>query len=151
VTIAEAFAYATHDRLTRLLNGRWSGQTLLDVALRPLFTVTGGYLLLDDIVVATPYARRLGEAAWVWSNKEKQVICGVSVVLLVWTDGQVRSPGGYRVWQQGGLSKVDLALELLSYARNRLTCKPPFGRFDSWYPAQRLIGSGSTAGTLSAR
>jgi hypothetical protein len=139
VTIAEAFEPATHDRLTRMLNGRWAGQILLDVALRTLFTVAGGFLIIDDTVVAKPYARRLGEAAWVWSNKDKKVIFGVSVVLLVWTDGQVRIPVGYRVWQQGGLSKVDLALELLSYARNRLKCKPQFVLFDSWYPAQRLL------------
>jgi hypothetical protein len=139
VTIAEAFEPATHDRLTRMLNGRWAGQILLDVALRTLFTVAGGFLIIDDTVVATPDARRLGEAAWVWSNKDKKVIFGVSVVLLGWTDGQVRIPVGYRVWQQGGLSKVDLALALLSDARNRRKCQPQFVLFDSWYPAQRLL------------
>ena len=45
----------------------------------------------------------------------------------------------YRVWHKGGLSKVDLALELLSYARNRRKCKPQLVLFDSWYPAQRLL------------
>jgi hypothetical protein len=89
-----------------------------------LFTVAGGYLLLDDTVVTKSYARLLGEAAWVWSSKERKVVFGVSVVLLVWTDGQVRIPLGYRVWHHGGASKYELALELLSYARNRLKCKP---------------------------
>jgi hypothetical protein len=37
-----------------MLHGRWSGQILLDVALRTLFTVAGGYLILDDTVVAKP-------------------------------------------------------------------------------------------------
>jgi hypothetical protein len=41
VTIAEAFEHATHDRLTRMLNGHGSGHILLDVALRTLFTVAG--------------------------------------------------------------------------------------------------------------
>jgi hypothetical protein len=31
------------------------------------------------------------------------------------------------------------ALELLSYARNRLKCKPQFVLFDSWYPAKALL------------
>ena len=61
-TIAEVMASASHDCLTRMLNGRWSGQILLDIALRTLFTVAGGYLILDDTVVAKPYARLLGEA-----------------------------------------------------------------------------------------
>jgi hypothetical protein len=138
-TIAEMFPDASHDCLTRMLNGAWSGQTLLHLALRTLFTVAGGYLILDDTVVEKPYARLLGEAAWVWSSKQSKVVFGVSVVLLVWTDGQIRIPVAYRVWKKGGPSKVDLALELLSYARNRLKCQPQFVLFDSWYPATRLL------------
>jgi putative transposase len=138
-TIAEAMAEASHDRLTRMLKGTWSGQTLLNLALRTLFTVAGGYLIVDDTVVEKPYARLLGEAAWVWSSKQSKVVFGVSVVLLIWTDGQTRLPVAYRVWTKGGRSKVDLALELLSYARNQLKCKPQFVLFDSWYPAKRLL------------
>jgi Transposase DDE domain len=137
--MADILPDASHDCLTRMLNGDWSGHTLLHLALRTLFTVAGGYLILDDTVVAKPYARLLGEAAWVWSSKEGKVVFGVSVVLLVWTDGQIRIPVAYRVWHKGGRSKVDLALELLSYARNRLKCKPQFVLFDSWYPAKRLL------------
>jgi Transposase DDE domain len=137
--IADAFDSVSHDRLTRMLQGTWSGHILLDLALRTLFTVAGGYLIVDDTVVAKPYARRLGEAAWVWSNKERKVLFGVSVVLLVWTDGQLRIPLAFRVWHKGGASKYDLALELLSYARNRLKCKPAFVLFDSWYPSKKLL------------
>jgi putative transposase len=139
VAIADAFDSASHDQLTRMLQGTWSGQTLFNLALRILFTVAGGYLILDDTVVEKPYARLLGEAAWVWSSKHRQVVFGVSVVLLVWTDGQVRIPLGYRVWHKGGVSKYTLALELLSYARNRLKCKPSFVLFDSWYPSKKLL------------
>jgi len=131
LAIADAFDSTSHDRVTRMLNGTWSGQTLLDLALRALFAVVGGYLILDDTVVEKPYARLLGEAAWVWSNKQNKVVFGVALVLLVWTDGQVRIPVGYRVWHKGGPSKVNLALDLLSYARNRLKCKPHFVLFDS--------------------
>jgi DDE family transposase len=137
--MADAFDSVSHDRLTRMLQGTWSGHILLDLALRALFSVAGGYLIVDDTVVAKPYARRLGEAAWVWSNKDRKVLFGVSLVLLVWTDGQVRIPLAFRVWQQGGASKYDLALELLSYARNRLRCKPHFVLFDSWYPSKKLL------------
>jgi hypothetical protein len=60
-------------------------------------------------------------------------------VLLVWTDGQVRIPLAFRLWHKGGLSKCTLALELLSYARNRLRCQPQFVLFDSWYPSKPLL------------
>ena len=137
--IADAFDSVSHDRLTRMLQGPWSGHTLLDLALRTLFSGVGGYLIVDDTVVAKPYARLLGEAAWVWSNKERKVLLGVSVALLVWTDGQVRIPLAFRVWHTGGTSKYDLALGLLSYARNRLKCKPQFVLFDSWYPSKKVL------------
>jgi putative transposase len=138
-TIAEVFANASHDCLTRMLHGDWSGHTLLHLAVRLLFTVAGGYLIVDDTVVEKPYARLLGEAAWVWSSKQRKVVFGVSVVLLVWTDGQSRIPIAFRVWHKGGTSKYDLALELLSYARNRLKCKPQFVLFDSWSPSKKLL------------
>jgi putative transposase len=104
-----------------------------------LFTVAGGYLLVEDTVVEKPYARLRGEAAWVWSSKPRQVVLGGSVVLLVWTDGQVRLPLAFRLWQQGGASKFALALERLSYARKRLRCKPQFVLFDSWSPSKKLL------------
>ena len=137
--IADALDSASHDQLTRMLHGTWSGHILLNLALRALFSVAGGYLLVDDTVVEKPYARILGEAAWVWSSKQRKVVFGVSIVLLVWTDGQVRIPLAFRLWHKGGASKFDLALELLSYARNRLRCKPQFVLFDSWYPSKKLL------------
>src|SRR5215470_7662488 len=137
--IADAFDSASHDQLTRMLQGPWSGQTLFNLALRILFTVAGGYLILDDTVVEKPYARLLGEAAWVWSSKHKKVVFGVSIVLLVWTDGRVRMPLAFRRWHTGGASKFALALALLSYARNRLRCQPQFVLFDSWYPSHKLL------------
>jgi hypothetical protein len=91
-TLAAAMADASHDRLTRMLHGTWSGQTLLDLAWRTLFPVAGGYLIVDDTVREKVYARCLGEAAGVWSNKQQRIVCGVSVVLLVWTNGQIRIP-----------------------------------------------------------
>src|SRR5215475_9735202 len=117
--IADAFDSVSHDRLPRRLQGTWAGHIRLDLALRLLCTVAGGYLIVDDTVVAKPSARLLGEAAWVWSHKDRTVLFGVSVVLLVWTDGHVRIPLALRVWHKGGTSKYDLALARLSYARNR--------------------------------
>jgi hypothetical protein len=66
-----------------------------------------------DPVVAQPYARLLGEAAWVWAPKARQVRFGVSGVLLLWTDGQVRLPLACRVGPKGGSCKDDVALERL--------------------------------------
>ena len=114
------------------------GEHLLDFGPAGSVCSRGRLSDLDDTVVEKPYARLLGEAAWLWSNKQHKVVFGVVLVLLVERDGQCRIPVGYRVWQKGNI-EVDLALELLSYARNRLRCKPQFVLFDSWYPAERLL------------
>jgi hypothetical protein len=136
--IADALDSASHDQLTRRLQGAWSGHRRLNLALRVLCSVVGGSLLVEDPVVEKPYARVLGEAAWVWSSQPRPVVCGVSVVLLVWTDGQGRIPLAFRCCHKGGASKFALALALLSYARNRLRCKPQVVLFDSWYPSKKL-------------
>jgi hypothetical protein len=38
-------------------------------------------------------------------------VYGLSLVLLVWTNGIVRLPLGIRLWHKGGPSKYELALE----------------------------------------
>jgi hypothetical protein len=114
MAIAQAFATTSHDRLTRLLRGQWPGHILLELALRALFTVVGGDLIVDDTLVEKPYAALLEEAAWVWSTKHRKVVFGIPLVLLVWTDGRVRIPLAFRVWRKGGPSKFDRARDLLS-------------------------------------
>jgi hypothetical protein len=37
VALAEALQTVSHDRLTRMLQGDWSGHTLLELAVRTLF------------------------------------------------------------------------------------------------------------------
>src|SRR5919197_26077 len=81
VGIAQTLQKASHDRLTRMLMGPWSGHTRLDLALRTLFQVLGGSLIVDDTVVEKPYATWLEEASWVWSSKRRQVVFGIPVVL----------------------------------------------------------------------
>lgn len=139
VAIAEAHETVSHDRLTRMLPGNWSGQTLLEQASRTLFVFTGGYLIIDDTVFPKPWATAIEGLAWVFSTRERKPVWGLSVVLLVWTDGTIRIPLGFRLWRKGGPSKYELALELLSDARNRWRCRPEYVIFDSWYPSKKLL------------
>ena len=139
MALAEALETVSHDRLTRLLQADWSGQTLLELAFRTLFVWQRGYLIIDDTVIPKPFATAIEGLAWVFSSQERRPVYGLSLVLLVWTDGTLRVPLGLRLWHKGGHSKYELALELLSYARNRLRCRPEFVLFDAWYPSRRLL------------
>jgi putative transposase len=139
VALAEALQTVSHDRLTRLLQADWSGQTLLELAFRTLFVWERGYLILDDTVIPKPFAMAIEGLAWVFSSQERKPVYGFSLVLLVWTNGTLRIPLGIRLWHKGGPSKYVLALELLSYARNRLRCRPEYVLFDAWYPSKALL------------
>ena len=139
VALAEALQTVSHDRLTRMLQADWSGQRLLESVFRTWFVWERGYLLIDDTVVPKPFATAMEGLAWVFSSQERNPVYGFSLVLLVWTDGTLRVPLGMRLWQKGGQSKYALALELLSYARNRLRCRPAYVLFDAWYPSRRLL------------
>ena len=139
VALAEALQSVSHDRLTRMLQADWSGHILLESACRMLFVWERGSLLLDDTVIAKPFATAMESLAWVFSSQERRPVYGFSLVLLVWTDGTLRIPLGVRLWRKGGPSKYEWALELLSYARNRLHCRPAYVIFDAWYPSKALL------------
>jgi hypothetical protein len=86
-----------------------------------------------------PFATALEGLAWGFSSQEPRPAYGFSLVLLVWTNGALRIPLGRRLWHIGGASKSALALELRSYARNRLCCRPDDVLFDAWYPSKALL------------
>src|SRR5918992_3863541 len=139
VAVADVLQTVSHDRLTRMLQAGWSGQKLLESAVGTLFVWEQGYLILDDTVIPKPFANVMAGLAWVFSSQERRPVWGFSLVLLVWTNGIVRVPLGIRLWRKGGPSKYALALELLSYACNRLRCRPEYVLFDAWYPSKAVL------------
>ena len=137
--MSEALQTVSHDRLTRMLQADWSGHTRLESACRMWFVWERGYLLLDDTVIAKPSATAMEGLAWVFSSTERRPVYGLSLVLLVWTDGHQRIPLSLRLWHKGGPSTYELALALLSYARHRLRGHPEYVLFDAWYPSKALL------------
>jgi hypothetical protein len=138
VALAEALQTVSHDRLTSMLQADWSGPTRLEHAVRTWFVWERGYVILDDTVIPKPCATAIESLAWVYASQERQSVYGLSLVLLIWTDGTVRIPLGLRLWRKGGASKDALALEWLSYARHRLRCRPAYVLFEAWYPSKAL-------------
>jgi DDE superfamily endonuclease len=139
LVLAEALEAVSDDRLTRLLQADWTGQALLDLAVRTLFVWQRGYLMLDDTVIPKPFATAMERLAWVFSSQERKPVYGFSVVLLAWTNGTLRIPLGIRLWHTGGPSKYEPALAWLSYARHRLRCRPADVLFAAWYPSKALL------------
>jgi hypothetical protein len=137
VSLALLCARVSHDTLRRVLYQKvpWS-RRLWETFVQGLVQ-KGGYLVIDD----TSWERftRVADAvSGVWSSSVGKPVWGMQVVLLLWTDGKWKVPVGGRIWRQGGPSKVELALGLLSQARRR-GLQPAYVLCDSWYAAAQIL------------
>jgi hypothetical protein len=139
VALAEALETISHDRLTRLLQGDWSGPRRLERAWRTLFVWERGYLIIDETVSPKPFAAAIDGLAWVFSSQERTPVSGLGLVLRVWMAGTLRMPLGMRLGRKGGPSKDELAFALLRDARHRLRCHPDFVLLAAWYPSRALL------------
>ncbi len=67
-----------------------------------------GVLVLDDSTLDKPYARDIALVGRHWSGKHHAVVQGISLVSLLWTDGDRHIPCDYRIFHKPeGLTKND--------------------------------------------
>jgi hypothetical protein len=106
--ISQALPAREHDALNRLLRtlplstrALLAGALLLAAGLsRALGTL--GYLVVDDVVIEKPFAKRLPWAAWTYSFAKKRKVYGCHIVLVSWTSdptGRWRIPVAFRLWR----------------------------------------------------
>lgn len=106
--ISQALPVREHDALTRLLRtaplstrALMGGAGVLVVALSRALG-TPGYLVVDDVVIEKPFAKRLPWAAWTSSFAQQRTVYGCHIVLLSWTSdptGRWRIPVTFRLWR----------------------------------------------------
>jgi hypothetical protein len=106
--ISQVLPGREHDALNRLLRtvplstrALLAGAGWLVVALSQALA-TPGYLVVDDVVIEKPFARRLPWAAWTYSFAKKRKVYGCHIVLLSWTSdptGGWRIPVAFRLWR----------------------------------------------------
>jgi len=129
-----------HDQIARFLVKRRLWQRWMLWIVQKLFGVLmGGYLILDDTVIAKPYAKNLEGASFVHSSVLDRVVYGYNVVLLCWTNGIMTIPLSWRWYKKNGKTKIDLAMELLAEANTRWHLSPWYVLFDTYYGAKRLL------------
>ncbi len=106
--ISQVLPAREHDALNRLLRTLpLSTRALLRgllVLVRGLSQALGppGYLVVDDVVLEKPFAKRLPWAAWTYSFAKKRKVYGCHIVLLSWTSdptGRWRIPVAFRLWR----------------------------------------------------
>ena len=123
-----------HDAYTRLLQRLPPDSEALWAEVQPCINRRQGLLVIDDTTLDKPYASQMALVSRHWSGKHHDVVQGINLISLVWTEGDACLPCDYRLYNkaQDGLSKNDHFRAMLQQAQIR-GFQPALVAFDSWY------------------
>jgi putative transposase len=123
-----------HDAFTRLLARLEPDADMLWAEVQMQIDLNGGILVLDDSTLEKPYSQFNALVYRHWSGKQKEVVSGINLITLLWTDGVRCVPVDYRVFDKDrdGKTKNDHFAEMLLEAFER-GFNPQLICFDSWY------------------
>lgn len=123
-----------HDAFTRLLHRLEPNADELWQESEPQVQKRAGVLIVDDTTLDKPYAKKMDLVSYHWSGKHKDVVRGINLITLLWSDGDRYLPCDYRLYDKAndGLSKNDHFAQMLSQAEVR-GFAPECVLFDSWY------------------
>ena len=123
-----------HDAYTRLLQRLPPDSEALWAEVKGCIELNKGLLIVDDTTLDKPYASQMALVSRHWSGKHHEVVQGINLMSLVWSDGDACLPCDYRLYNktQDGLSKNDHFRHLLEQAHRR-GFHPSLVAFDSWY------------------
>jgi hypothetical protein len=123
-----------HDAFTRLLQRLEPDAVALWQEVEPYVEKRSGVLILDDTTLDKPYAKKMELVTRHWSGKHHEVVNGINLMTLLWTEGESYLPCDYRLYDKGqdGLSKNDHFRAMLQVALARHFV-PECVLFDSWY------------------
>ena len=74
-----------------------------------MLNATSGLLVIDDTTLDKPYASKMALVTRHWSGKQHEVVQGINLISLVWSDGDAAFPCDFRLYNkvEDGLSKND--------------------------------------------
>ncbi len=129
-----------HDSLNRLLYRLPTDSEALWREAHPFVNKTQGVLVIDDSTLDKPYAQKMELVTRHWSGKHKQVVSGINLITLMWTDGDSHIPCDYRLYNKDhdGLTKNDHFHALIATANDR-GFAPECAVFDSWYSSLKNL------------
>jgi putative transposase len=122
-----------HDSFTRLLQSLEPDPEVLWQEAEPLVERAKGVLVIDDSTLDKPYAKHIDLVTKHWSGKHHEVVQGINLITLLWTDGDRKFPVDYRIFsKEDGRTKHDHFWEMLLIAKGR-GFSPECVLFDGWY------------------
>lgn len=118
----------------------WNPQQLLQESAAHLFkSLEDGYFALDEIVLEKSKEGKLWIVKRRWKSDGGYVTPAISVVMLVWTNGEVRIPIRFELRRPGQGTLQETTLRLLSWARNKLQVKPQVVLFDAGFANHKVF------------
>jgi hypothetical protein len=100
-----------------------------------------GYFSIDDTSYSKPYSNKLKYLSILFDHASKGYTKGLVIVFICWSNGKITLPISFKIWHQFlGKTKIELALELIKYAREISKDKHQGFKFDSFYTARNLLG-----------
>jgi hypothetical protein len=123
-----------HDAVTRWLSSSdWTPSDLWN-DIKQLVDPAAGYLIADDTLLDKRYARANELAKVQYSGNEHQLVNGINLVNMLWTDGERFVPVDYRVYRkpEDDKTKNDHCKDMLKRAKQRHFV-PRYVLMDSWY------------------
>ncbi len=133
-----------HDALNRLLRVvPLSSRALMRLLIALAKRCPGpGFLIVDHTTIPKPYAQKIPWVGGVFSTTENKPVWGMHLVLLLWSNGRLRIPVGFRLWRPRQScrpgeyrTKVQLAQDLLLEVL-AAGLSVEYVTFDSWYTAR---------------
>jgi hypothetical protein len=123
-----------HDAFTRLLKREPPDTEALWGEARTLVEPEQGVLVVDDTTLDKPYSKKMALVHCHWSGKHHQVVRGINLTTLLWSDEQALIPTDFRLYNKpnDGLTKNDHLRTMLQTAHER-GFAPRYVLFDSWY------------------
>lgn len=127
-----------YQELTDFFKKEYLNQDLILEVKERLFKVSKGYLEFDEIVLAkskkgvTDFVKRRHKSAGGY------IVPGVSIIVLIWTDGKIRIPLRFRI-QRNGEKSTGSVLGLLSWYRNKICRRINYIAFDSGFASEKIF------------
>ena len=108
---------SAHDSVNHLLYRLPADSEALWTEAQSYVKTDHGILVIDDSTLDKPYAQQMDLVTRHWSGKHKQVVSGINLITLMWTDGDSQIPRDYRIYNKdaNGLSKNDHFQSLISW------------------------------------
>lgn len=113
-------------------------QDIINKKINEFVDLSKGNLIIDEIILLKSKSNGHKFVKKRYKSSGGHVVPGVSIVLLVWTNGEVRIPLRFRL-QMNGEKHTESALNLMSWFRNKISKRINYITFDAGFSSEKIL------------